>query len=163
VIINSDSKAVPAVKEPPVIRPKTESAETACLLPLPMPTDSMQRITLFALRRMASQGIRDAYAANLFFNRFGLHFRRPLVLMRAFMVELAQTSQRTITIAPCCALRMTADEGRIVGVLATAASNPANAAKYLCELADSRSVSQPLSAAAAFNDALADLGQPLVI
>ena len=139
------------------------AASTQHLLPLPAPEDRMQRLVLFAIRRMAAHGVRDAYAANLLFSNFGINFRRPLVLLRAFMIELSQTSKRTITIAPCCALRMTMDEGRIVGVLATAASNRFTAAKHLKELAGDSAISSPLSVAAAFNNALADLGRPLVI
>jgi hypothetical protein len=139
------------------------ATSTQQLMPLPAPEDRMQRLVLFAVRRMAANGVRDAYAANLLFSNFGLNFRRPLVLLRAFMIELSQTSKRTITIAPCCALRMTTDEGRIVSVLATAARDRMEAAKDLRELAGDNAISSPLSVAAAFNNALADLGRPLVI
>ncbi len=138
-------------------------SQTRALLPLPVPTDRMQRLVLFSVRRMAAHGIRDAHAANLLFNTFGLHFRRPLVLLRAFLAEFAQCSQRRITIAPCCALRMTHDEAAMVGILASAASNPACASRHLRALAGAPDVAAALSAAAAFNDALADAGQPLVI
>jgi hypothetical protein len=130
-------------------------------LPLPSPDDRIQRLVLFAVRRMAAHGVRDAYAANLLFSNFGINFRRPLVLLRAFMIELSQTSKRTITIAPCCALRMTLDEGRIVTALATAASNRISAAKHLRELAGDSAIASPLSVAVAFNNSLADLGWPL--
>jgi hypothetical protein len=139
------------------------ASSTEQLLPLATPDDRMQRLALFAVRRMAAHGVRDAYAANLLFSNFGIHFRRPLVLLRAFMIELSQASKRTITIAPCCALRMTVDEGRIVGVLANAASDRASAARQLRELAGDSAISSPLSVAAAFSSALADLGQPLVV
>lgn len=133
------------------------------LLPLPAPEDRMQRLVLFAVRRMAACGVRDAYAANLLFTDFGINFRRPLVLLRAFMIELSQTSKRTITIAPCCALRMTMDEGRIIGVLAAAAHNRAAATNHLRELTGGNAISSPLSVAAAFNIAVADMGRPLVM
>lgn len=136
---------------------------TEQLLPLPAPDDRMQRMVLFAVRRMAAHGVRDAYAANLLFSNFGIHFRRPLVLLRAFMIELSQTSKRTITIAPCCALRMTVDEGRIVSALATAGSDRFSAAKHLRELAGDNAISSPLSVAAAFGNALTDLGHPLEV
>ena len=140
----------------------TTATATQLLLPLPAPQDRMERIVLFAVRRMASHGVRDAYAANLLFSNFGLHFRRPLVLLRTFMIELSQSSQRTITIAPCCALRMTADEGRIVGILAKVGGNRVAAANHLRELTGHNSISSPLSVAAAFNNAMADLGRPFV-
>lgn len=138
------------------------TTSTQQLLPLPAPSDRIERIVLFAVRRMAAHGVRDAYAANLLFSNFGLHFRRPLVLLRTFMIELSQSSQRTITIAPCCALRMTADEGRIVGILAKVSGNRVAAANYLRELTGHNSISSPLSVAAAFNNAMADLGRPFV-
>ena len=141
----------------------TVTARTAELLPLPAPSDPIQRLALFAVRRMAAHGIRDAHAAQMMLTSFGINFRRPLVLLRAYMVELSQVSRRTITIAPCCTLRMTIDEARIVGILATAASNPANAAQHLRCLTGSRAISSPLSVAAAFSAALADLGRPLAL
>ena len=136
---------------------------THTLLPLALPEERMQRLTLIALRRMAAHGIHDAQAALILFNHFGINFRKPLVLLRAFIAELSQCSARNITIAPCCAMRMTTDEGRMVGVLATAATNPRIAARHLRLLANSSAISAPLSTAAAFSEALADLGQPLVI
>ncbi len=63
---------------------------------------------LVAMRRMAAHGIRDAHAALLMLDLFGGRFRRPLVLLRAFMLEFARASQRSIKVAPCCSLRMTA-------------------------------------------------------
>ena len=138
-----------------------QSPETS--LALPLPGDQMQRLALFALRRMAAHGIRDAHAASMMINTFGINFRRPLVLLRAFITELARCSDRTITVAPCCALRMTRDEASLVGILAVAASNPACASQHLRALAGSVEVSAPLSLAAAFNAALADAGLPLVI
>lgn len=132
-------------------------------LPYPAPTDGMQRMTLITLRRMGAHGIRDAQAALLFINAFGKDFRKPLVLLRAFMVELARVSARRITLAPCCALRMTADEARLIGILATAAAAQCTAARHLSELAGTGAIGAPLSTAAAFGDAVADLGRPLVI
>lgn len=154
----------PSVTQPGNLpRAEDGAASARHLLPLPAPEDRMQRLVLFAVRRMGAHGVRDAYAANLLFSNFGINFRRPLVLLRAFMIELSQASNRTITIAPCCALRMTRDEGRIIGVLATAANDRAGAASDLRELAGDNAVSSPLTVAAAFNNALADLGRPLVI
>jgi len=140
----------------------TAATATQQLLPLPAPNDQMQRLVLFAVRRMAAHGVRDAYAANLLFSNFGIHFRRPLVLLRTFMIELSQSSTRTITIAPCCALRMTADEGRIVGILTKVADNRMAAANHLRELTGHNGISSPLSVAAALNNAMADLGRPLL-
>ncbi len=146
------------------MQPHTDhSPPSADRLILPLPDDRIQRLVLFALRRMTAHGIRDAHAANLMFNTFGIHFRRPLVLLRGFIAELARCSERRITMAPCCALRMTGDEAALVGVLAVAASNPACAARHLRGLSARDEVSAPLSLAAAFNEALADAGLPLAI
>lgn len=141
----------------------SQPAPAASVLPLPLPSDPAQRLVLVAIRRMASGGIRDAHAASLFLRTFGLHFRKPLVLMRAFMVETARASAGTIRVAPCCAHRMTLDEARMVGIVGSAASNPANAADHLRALTGSRDIGAPLSAAAALGDALAECGLPLVI
>ncbi|HMO67823.1 MAG TPA: hypothetical protein PKE25_04025, partial [Novosphingobium sp.] len=83
--------------------------------------------------------------------------------MRAFMVETARASAGRIRVAPCCAHRMTLDEARMVGIVACAASNPANAAQHLRALTGSRDIGAPLSAAAALNDALAECGLPLAL
>lgn len=146
-----------------MLPPANQPSLSDTALALPLPGDGMQRLALFAVRRMAAHGIRDAYAASLMVNTFGINFRRPLVLLRAFITELARCSDRTITVAPCCALRMTRDEAALVGVLAVAASNPACASNHLRALAGGDEISAPLSLAAAFNAALADAGLPLVI
>lgn len=142
--------------------PESSGKTTQQLLPLAAPTDRAQRIVLFAVRRMATHGVRDAYAANMLFSNFGINFRRPLVLLRTFMIELSQSSSRTITIAPCCALRMTADEGRIVAILTKAGDNRVAAANHLRELTGHHGISSPLSVAETFNNAMADMGQPFV-
>lgn len=132
-------------------------------LPLAMPRDPLQRLVLVAMRRMAAHGIHDAHAAMLFLRTFGIHFRKPLILLRAFMVELAQASQRRISMAPCCAMRMTEDEGLLVGILAIAASDRVGTIRHLRFLTANGRIDHPLGTAAAFNDTLADLGRPLVI
>lgn len=133
------------------------------LLPLPLPNESNQRLALRCLRRMAAQGPRDAQAALLAIEYFGIHFRRPLVLLRAFVTELAQSSERRITLAPCCAMRMTRDEGRIVGVLATAAAYPDCARYHLQQLTGSERIASPMSLAVAFSQTLTGLGHPLAL
>ncbi len=72
---------------------------------------------LFAFRRMAQHGLRDAVAAERMLERYGMHYRAPLVLLRAFVLELAQSAARTIAIGHCCMPRMTADEAAMLGVL----------------------------------------------
>lgn len=132
-----------------------------CQLPLPLPEHEDLRLVLRIVRRMAAHGLRDAQAALLAIDGFGQGFRRPLVLLRAYVAELAQISRRRITVAPSCALRMTMDEARLIGVLATAAHNPACAREHLRAITDRHDVSNPLSAALAIASALSDLGRPL--
>ena len=81
-----------------------------CQLPLPLPEEEDLRLVLRIVRRMAAHGLRDAQAALLAIDGFGQGFRRPLVLLRAFVAELAQCSHRRIIVAPSCALRMTMDD-----------------------------------------------------
>lgn len=131
------------------------------LLPLSLPEDRVDRIVLVCIRRMAAHGIRDAHAAWLALDTFGVNFRRPLVLLRAFLVELAQASHRSIKIAPCCALRMTEDEGRIVEILNTAGSNLTSAEATLMLLTRSCAVGEPLSAAAVFSRSVSELSPRL--
>ena len=134
-----------------------------CPLPLPLPHSESQRLVLRCLRRMAAHGVHDAQAALWVFECFGLGFRRPLVLLRGFVLEIAQFSQRRIQVAHCCALRMTHDEARLIGVLATAAESPACAHRHLRELTGGDDAASPFSLALAFNAALEELGRPLVL
>ena len=80
------------------------------VLPLPLPEGRIERSVLFALRRMAAHGLRDVSAAWLMLDLFSTGFRRPLVLLRAFMLELAHAATGPIQVAPCCAPRMTEHE-----------------------------------------------------
>ena len=118
------------------------------LLPLPLPESRVDRIVLICIRRMAAHGIRDAQAALLTIDTFGVNFRRPLVLLRAFIVELAQTSQRSIRIAPCCAMRMTCDEGLVLAALQFAGSDLPAAEQALTTLLGNCCAGEALSAAA---------------
>ncbi len=123
------------------------SAPSAALLPYALPMDANQRLDLIALRRMAAFGLNDARASLLLFDRHGLDWRRRIVLLRAFVHELAQCSQRRIKLAPCCAGRMTADEGRIVEVLDSAQREPQRAATALRALTAGTAIGGPLSLA----------------
>ncbi len=87
------------------------------MLPHPAPASESTRTLLFAFRRMAQHGLRDAIAAERMLGHFGAHFRAPLILLRAFVLELAQNGERNIAIAHCCTPRMTADEAAILAVL----------------------------------------------
>jgi hypothetical protein len=88
-------------------------------------------------------------------------FRRPLVLLRAFMADLAATSEGTIAIAPCCCSRMTGAEAALLAVIARAEHQPESARVLLADLLGSRQVDGVLATAAAVAAAFADAGQPI--
>lgn len=117
---------------------------------LSLPDLAEQRCLLVCARRMAAHGLHDAQASALMLRAFRLEYRRKLVLLRAFLLELAQASNRTISLAPCCAIAMTADEARIVGVFASANHDPAGAVRRLAELTGDGRTCHALSLAAAY-------------
>lgn len=131
------------------------------ILPLPLPQCPTTRLSIFAVRRMATHGLRDAHAAHRVVGVLGLRFRMPLALLRAFVLELSRHSRKSIMIAPCCAARMTGDEGLIVDVLQNAGAAPASAARALRLLADTADTGPVLSVAAALGDCLGQLGWPM--
>lgn len=139
---------------PPPIRPRP-----ARLFAAPVaPTD---RLTLMALRAMAGGGLNDAHAASAMLNAFGLNFRRPLVLLRVMVMELAAGAGRRIRLAPGCCRRMTADEARLLAVLRDAPTNEPRARRRLALLTGRAESPRVLCAAAAYGWALRDLGRPL--
>ncbi|WP_435201637.1 DUF6628 family protein [Qipengyuania sp. 902] len=93
---------------------------TAPALDLPLPAHRELSLALVLVRRMAMAGPDDSRAAMLALNVAGSGFRRLLVLARCFVVELARSSRRTLTLAPCCATGMTRDEGLMVDLLRNA-------------------------------------------
>ena len=121
------------------------------------------RLALYAVRRMASSGAGDAFAAQAFLTAFGVDFRRPLVLMRAFMIELARASARTITVAPCCCPRVTAAENGILTALSLAASDPAGTGTELAAILGVCDCTHVLDHAIALAAGFADCGLPLGI
>ena len=128
----------------------------ACLLPLPLPDDRIERSVLFAVRRMAAHGVRDVSAAWLILDLFSTGFRRPLVLLRAFMLELAHTATAPIRVAPCCAPRMTEHEGLIMLTLFGASEDMATAGDALTRLTGNAQMFEPLSAAVVFGRAIGE-------
>lgn len=139
----------------------TQQADIADLLPFPAPTVGDERLLLFIVRRLAAHGIDDAHAANAMLCSFGMSYRHPLLLLRAFMMEIARASRRSITVAPCCATRMTLDEGRIMAALTEGGSNHKSAARHLRHVTAEAGIFPALSAAMALSDAFNDLGRPL--
>ncbi len=126
-----------------------------------VPDCPYQRLALYAVRRMAVGGIGDALAAQALITGFGVDFRRPLTLMRAFMTELARASTRTIAVAPCCCPRVTAAEDTILAALCLAGDDPAGADARLAELLGLESCVGVTEHARALAAGFADNGMPL--
>ena len=134
---------------------------TETLLPFAAPMQTNARLLLYVFRRMGAHGLHDAAAANAMLGTFGLSYRRPLIMLRAFMAESARGSEKKITISFCCCARMTLDEARLSEAIATAVSDPNNAALLLRHSMGSEHIVGALMAAQAVNVAFADLGRPL--
>jgi hypothetical protein len=129
-------------------------------LPAPLPTDEASRLLLFAIRRMAVAGLDDAHAQHAFFSRFGLRYRRPLVLLRALMLELSRCAQQAIHVAPPCCPRMTQGEITLIDVVCSSTSDPRNAHAALCHVAGTSHSLGPLTSAQAVHEAFLDAGLP---
>ena len=131
------------------------------LLPHAAPASPYRRLLLFAIRRIAFGGIKDAHAAHALFTGFGRPYRRPLVLLRALMAEVSRVANAKLTVAHCCCPRMTRDEVILLESIAEAADQPARAHKRLCELLDLQHCPSVLAASEALAAAFLDLGMPL--
>lgn len=129
--------------------------------PRPIPGGYGNRLFLFAVRRMATAGVNDAHAANAMLGAFGRSYRRPLILMRAMMLELARVSSRKILVAPCCCARMTADEARLMQATGQALREPDGAYEELSLLLGNDHALGALTCLQAVAQAHDDLGRPL--
>ncbi|MES2095686.1 MAG: DUF6628 family protein [Pseudomonadota bacterium] len=130
-------------------------------LPHALPDSDGARLLLLAIRRMGAHGLNDAVAANTFVTAFGSGFRRPLVLARSFMAELAATATATIAVAPCCCARMTRAEGALVTAIGHAERRPETARLLLADVMAERRSDSILASAAALSAAFADAGMPI--
>jgi hypothetical protein len=139
--------------------PPSQTALTT--LPALQPEDPGARLLLFGIRQMGMHGLTDACAAHAFVVGFGKGFRRPLVLLRALMRDMATLSERVIPIAPWCCPRMTGTEATLLAVLGRVRTNPESAQLLLADLLGVRDASGVLFTAAALANAFADLGLPL--
>lgn len=131
------------------------------LLPYAAPANPYRRLLLYAVRRMAAAGINDAHAAHAIFTGFGLSYRRPLVLLRAFMAEVSRISTVTLKVAPCCCARMTEHEQQLIDAIAAAPDAPHIAHRQLSDLLHVRNCPGAASSAEAVGNAFTDLGMPL--
>ncbi len=132
----------------------------AAALPELQPHDAGSRLLLFGVRQMGMHGLHDACAAHAFLVAFGRGFRRPLVLLRTLMNEMARISERPIPIAPWCCPRMTRTEATLLAVLAAVGERPEAAGLLLADMLGVREASGVLMTASALATAFADMGLP---
>lgn len=130
-------------------------------LTLALPACPNARLALFAIRRMGAHGLGDARAAHALFTGFGAAFRRPLILLRAMMADLAASAEGSIVIAPCCCARMTAAESALIAGLAGAETAPERTHLLIADLLGVRRVDGVVASLAAVAAAFADAGRPL--
>ncbi|QDZ07302.1 hypothetical protein FPZ24_07275 [Sphingomonas panacisoli] len=141
--------------------PAPSPAPNPTTLPHPLPEATGDRLLLLAIRRMGAHGLADAHVAQTFVVAFGSGFRRPLVLARAFMAELAATATTTIAIAPCCCARMTWAEAALLTAIGHAERRPDAARLLLADVMAERRADAIVASAAALSAAFADLGLPI--
>lgn len=131
------------------------------LLPHAAPASPQLRLVLYGLRRMAAGGIGDAYAAHAFLSACGLHYRRPLVLLRALVAEVARTGAARLAIGPCCCPRMSSSEAVLLSAIATARLTPADAHDQFAGLLRVTRCATVTDHAQALAISFADMGRPL--
>lgn len=136
------------------------SSRPAARLVAAIPTSPDTRLALFTVRRMGAHGLSDAHATLALLNALGLGFRRPLMLTRAFLTDLAGTTRRTIALAPCCCQRMTGSEQAILDLL-SGEGDLDTLRPIARELLGRDEVDHVLASAAAVRAAYADAGRPL--
>jgi hypothetical protein len=130
-------------------------------LPFAAPVIGSNRLLLYSIRRMGAHGLHDAAAANALLSVFGLSYRRPLIMLRAFMAETARGADKKILISACCCARMTFDEARLVEAITNAIIDPRGASLLLRQAMGCDQDIGALSAAQAVCMAFADAGRPL--
>ena len=113
------------------------------------------------IRLMAICGVNDARAASMLMGQFGRNHRRPLVLMRAMMLELSRVSNRQIKLAPPCCGRMTRDEALILTALGRPEAEFAACHGDACTLLDREDALGATTCLQAVSACFADLGAPL--
>ncbi len=133
------------------------------LLPHAAPASPDLRLILYGLRRMAAGGLGDAHAAQAFLVGCGLHYRRPLVLLRALVAEVARTGAARLAIGPCCCPRMSAGEAALLRALGLARRRPADTHRLLARLLNAPDCSAVLDTFLALAGCFADLGRPLPV
>jgi hypothetical protein len=140
---------------------QSDTSPISILLPRVAPTEPEQRLLLYTIRRIGAHGLNDAHAANAMLGTFGRSYRRPLILLRAFLAETARVSRVKVTIAACCCGRMTRGEIMLIDTLILAVSDPNAAHQLLANCLGTLDCLGALTSAQALNQAFADLGRPL--
>jgi hypothetical protein len=144
----------------PAFRP-TPPPSLSNLLPHAAPTAPWPRVMLVAIRRMAAHGLYDASASLLMMRELGLHFRKPLLMLRTLLLEIAQVARQPVPVAPCCALRMTMQERDLLTALAVADRDPALAEECLYRLTCGAPTASLLATLRMAARALGEAGRPL--
>lgn len=136
-----------------------DSSKLDTILPHVAPLCGDARTLLFAIRRMAVHGLHDAFAANALLAAYGMRYRRPMVLLRAVLVDVARTARGNVIVAPCCAPRMTTHEFALLSAI----RDPEEGGLYMDTLLKPHTASIALTTIAALNDTLVEMGRPLFI
>ena len=130
-------------------------------LPFAAPMVGTNQLLLYVIRRMGAHGLHDAAATNALLGVFGINYRRPMIMLRAFMAETARGADKKILIAACCCARMTIDEARVIEAIATSLDDPRGASLLLRQTMGCDRDVGALSAAQAVCMAFEDLGRRL--
>ena len=133
----------------------------AAMLPYAVPECPYSRLLLFGVRRIAAAGLNDAHATHAFFTGFGLSYRRPIILLRAFMAESARIASTRLMVAPCCCPRMTNAEYGLLSAILVANEEPGTAHEWLSTLLNVRDCLGLVTSAQAVAASFADNGMPL--
>ena len=128
-------------------------------LPFAAPMVGTNQLLLYIVRRMGAHGLHDAAATNALLGVFGMNYRRPMIMLRAFMAETARGAEKKILIAACCCARMTIDEARLIEAIATSLDDPRGASLLLRQTMGCNQDVGALSAAQAVCTAFEDLGR----
>ncbi|MFA5966632.1 MAG: DUF6628 family protein [Sphingomonas sp.] len=139
----------------------TDAPTALSATPHALPATPGARLALFAFRRLGAHGLDDVAAARAMLAAFGQGYRRPLVLLRAMMADLAASAVVPVSIAPCCCLRMTHAEHAALTILARAETAPGTARLLLADLLGIRHADGVFASVMAVSAAFADGGQPI--
>jgi hypothetical protein len=130
-------------------------------LPFAAPMVGTNQLLLYVIRRLGAHGLHDAAATNALLGVFGMNYRRPMIMLRAFMAETARGADKKILIAACCCARMTIDEARLIEAITTSLDDPRGASLLLRQTMGCDHDVGSLSAAQAVYLAFEDLGRTL--